>query len=214
MLNDLNEAAAILADAAIIVRARFVEAADTMAHVQVRNLRPDVTRSLWPAMTPEQVDGDYRSRYRPSNASISRAEEVMQGWLLDFVPEEEHRMVAVRWSMCLATPKWSGSFGSFCKKTGRVRRTAERRVERTFQSVASALLNNARSLHEPDWGRVSQLLPKSDTHFGMVAERVAERQTHWRADDAKPSDLPEYRDTGWAQDQNRRRRVRAERDAA
>lgn len=51
--NDLSQHAAEVADLSLIVRARFVEAADTMVHLDVRGVRPDRMRSLWPDVLPE-----------------------------------------------------------------------------------------------------------------------------------------------------------------
>lgn len=45
---------AALADLITIIKARFIEAADTIAHMDVRGLRPSPVRSLWPAMQVEQ----------------------------------------------------------------------------------------------------------------------------------------------------------------
>lgn len=217
MSIDLSERAALIADMSLVVRARFVEAADTLAHMQVRGTRPAETSGVWPAV-PTVVDQDYRAPYRPNPAAISRMEEVMQRWLLDFVMDQEHRVLLGRWSASLAVPRIVGSFRAWCKKTGRVRRTAERRVDAAFQAIAAALLQNAQSLQHPSWQRVSPLLPEWGRDIDMVAERVAEqRETYWRADDAKPTDLPEERDMEWAERQNARRqaaRERAERDKA
>jgi hypothetical protein len=208
-MNDLSADAALIADASLIVRARFVEAADSFAHVSVRGVAPSTASGFWPAMTSDQVDGEYRERYRPSSAAISRMEEVMQGWLLDHVAEIEHRILIVRWSACLAVPRMVGSFRSFCKKTGRNRTTAERRMDVAFSSVASRLLKGVRLLHEPDWSRVMPMLPDWGTDIDMVAERVAERVYFSRSDDAKPTDQPEIRDFSWAEERNEARRKRA-----
>ncbi|WFU89483.1 hypothetical protein QA644_10805 [Rhizobium sp. CC1099] len=44
--EDLTEDAAQIADASLIVRARFVEAADTLLHIDVRGLRPASLRAF------------------------------------------------------------------------------------------------------------------------------------------------------------------------
>ncbi|WP_416355542.1 hypothetical protein ACLNGM_14990 [Aureimonas phyllosphaerae] len=212
-MTDLTIEAAELADIEIIARHRFVEAAETMAYLQVRGTRPSDKSGTWPGVA-DIVDGDYLERYRPSAAAISRAEEVMQDWLLDFVADQEQRVVACRWAASLAVPRIAGSFRSFCKKTGRNRTTADRRVNLAFQSVASGLRKLAKPLREPDWSRTGPLMPDWATDFDMVAERVAERQTAWHAPNARPTNQPEMRDTSWADDQNRRRREREEEQAA
>jgi hypothetical protein len=73
LFEDLTESAAQIADASLIVRARFVGAADTLPHVNVRGLWPAALKAFWPehALDYKEV----RLRYRPSASAISRAEE-------------------------------------------------------------------------------------------------------------------------------------------
>ncbi|QRY69187.1 hypothetical protein JVX98_13280 [Ensifer sp. PDNC004] len=189
------EEMARIADAVMIVRARFIEAADTMAHLDVRNLRPAAVRSFWPTIQDETVGGHAagydingnRVRYTPSSAAISRAEEVMYGWLLDHVQDDERRILLGKWSMCMASPKQAGSFRQFCQKTGRSRSTAERRLNNEFQNVSSALIKNAKSLHEPNWSRVVPMVPNWAIDPSIVARRPPKNPTHMIADDGRPS---------------------------
>lgn len=185
--EDLSSHSAVVADAITIVRARFVEAADTMLHLDVRMIRPAAVRSLWPDIQPEPMDRvETMIRYRPSAAAISRAEEVMYGWLLDYVRDEERRVLLGKWSMCIAAPHIVGSFRQFCKKSGRVRRTAERRLFREFQHVSNEMLKTSQSLHEPNWSRVSPMMPNSDSDFDKVREPVARHALHGMTADGKP----------------------------
>lgn len=185
--DDLSEASAAVADAVAIVRARFVEAADTMLHIDVRSIRPAAVRSFWPDIQPEPMDRvEAVIRYRPSAAAISRAEEVMYGWLLDYARDEERRVLLGKWSMCIAAPHISGSFRQFCKKTGRVRRTAERRLLNEFQHIASELIKIPQSLQEPNWNRVSPMMPNSDTDFDKFREPLTKYALHGMTSDAKP----------------------------
>ncbi|MGV1833952.1 DUF6362 family protein [Rhizobium rhizogenes] len=185
--NDLSQHAAEVADLSLIVRARFVEAADTMVHLDVRGVRPDRMRSLWPDVLPELGDhADIRVRYRPSAAAISRAEEVLQGWLLTHVRDEERRILLSRWSVCLAAPYVAGSFREFCTKTGRVRRTAERWIQAEFQAVANTLLAVSPALQEPDWSRISPMMPNSTGSLERSKAPAAKHETYWLPDDAKP----------------------------
>lgn len=167
---ELSEAAATVADTSLIVRARFVEAADTMAH-DVRNIRPAVLRAFWPEHILDYKE--VRTRYRPTASAISRAEEVMYGWLLQHVTDEERRVLLGKWSMCLAAPQIAGSFRN------------------EFSSITSALLKAAQSLHEPDWSRVSPMMPSSATDLDKVETPVATSQTHWQPADAKPIHDPD-----------------------
>ncbi|WFU07659.1 DUF6362 family protein [Rhizobium sp. CB3090] len=185
--DDLSERAAEIADLSVIVRARFVEAADTMIHLDVRGVRPDRVRTLWPDVLPGPTDhADTRIRYRPNAAAISRAEEVLQDWLLIHVRDQERRILLSRWSVCLAAPHIVGSFRDFCGRTGRVRRTAERRIQSEFQNVANALLTISPSLQEPDWSRISPMMPNSAGGFERVKTPPVKHETHWLPEDSKP----------------------------
>jgi hypothetical protein len=185
--DDLSQRAADIADLSLIVRARFVEAADTMVHLDVRGIRPDRMRTLWPEVLPEPTDhADIRIRYRPSAAAISRAEEVLQEWLRVHVRDEERRILLSRWSVCLAAPHVAGSFRDFCARTGRVRRTAERRIQGEFQSLAGALLAIAPLLQEPDWSRIAPMMPNSPGGAERVKPPASRHKTHWLPDDARP----------------------------
>lgn len=203
---DLTEEAAQIADASLIVRARFVEAADTDHHVAARMLGPAEMRSFWPATTSEGGDDDELQKWhRPSRAAISRAEEVFQDWVIHLVHDLEHRKLLFAWSACLAIPRRYGSFRSFCKKSGRVRRTADRRLDTAFHIIASELRKSAKSLHEPDWLRVSPMMPNSGIDLATIREAASPSPTAWMAAGAKPANDPEHRDTEWADRQNARR---------
>lgn len=185
--DDLSRRAAEIADLSLLVRARFIEAADTMVHLDVRGVRPDRIRTLWPDVLPESTDhADIRVRYRPSAAAISRAEEVLQDWLRVHVRDEERRILLSRWSACLAAPYVVGSFRDFCARTGRVRRTAERRIQNEFHNVASALFATSPVLQEPDWSRISPMMPNSASGAERVKSPVKKHETHWLPDDARP----------------------------
>ncbi|MDL2408418.1 DUF6362 family protein [Rhizobium calliandrae] len=185
--DDLSEPAAEIANLSLIVRARFVEAADTIIHLSVRGVRPDQVRSLWPDVIPEPSDhADISIRYRPDAAAISRAEEVLQNWLLTHVRDEERRILLSRWSVCLAAPNIVGSFRDFCGRTGRVRRTAERRIQSELQNVANLLLTISPTLQEPDWSRISSIMSNSTGSLERVKTPPAKHEVHWLPEDAKP----------------------------
>lgn len=187
MQSDLSIHAAEVADASLIVKARIVEAADTFAHMDVRGLSPATLRTFWPASPPDSQGYGYNEvkvRYRPSASAISRAEEVTYRWMTELVEDDERRVVLGMWAMCLAWPRMVGSFRQFCAKTGRVRRTAERRIDQQISAIAGSLIKNAQSLQHPNWSRVSPLLPNQGSDFAMVAT-----PTHWMADGAKPEAL-------------------------
>ncbi len=185
--DDLSHRAAEVADLSLIVRARFIEAADTMVHLDVRGVRPDRMRTLWPEVLPEPLGhAEIRVRYRPSAAAISRAEEVLQEWLRVHVKDEERRILLSRWSVCLAAPYVAGSFRDFCSRTGRVRRTAERRIQNEFQALAGVLLASSPILQEPDWSRISPMMPNAPSGVERVKPPAPRHETHWLPDDARP----------------------------
>ena len=61
--DDLSHHAAEIADLSLIVRARFIEAADTMVHLDVRGVRPDRMRTL--RSEERRVGKECRSRWSP-----------------------------------------------------------------------------------------------------------------------------------------------------
>jgi hypothetical protein len=164
----ITEAAARVADLVPIVRARFVEAADTMFHIDLRNLRPGYPRSLWPEIQPEPMDSiEIILRHRPTAAAITRAEEVLYEWL-PAVQDDQRRILLGKWSLCLAAPHVHGSFREYCARNRLVRRTAERHLFREFQRVAERGIKIAQLLQEPDWSRVSPMMPNSDTDLDII----------------------------------------------
>ncbi|UUP19524.1 DUF6362 family protein [Nitratireductor thuwali] len=191
---ELSIEAAAIADASIIVKARIIEAADTVANMDVGRVRPAAVRSFWPQIQDETVGGHSvgygvngnRVRYRPSSAAVSRAEEVSYGWMLEHVHDDERRIVLGRWAMCLAAPRIAGSFRAFCKKTGRSRSTADRRIDQQISDIAAAILKNAQSLQEPNWSRVVPMIPNSGIDRNTIATPA-----HWMAEGAKPRHIPE-----------------------
>lgn len=236
---DLTEEAAQIADASLIVRARFVEAADTMRHLDVRLYEPPRgTRSVWPSFPGDtfNLSADARNktsgankvsaaygmdptvvRFMPSRAAISRMEEVMHLWTADLIVDDRARFAVVNWSTCLVWPKKNGSWRAFCEERQISRSTADRDVQATFLSVARELRKSAKSLHHPEWERV---MPKLRS-FAMEIDRIRDHAagadephrehgpTHWMAKDAKPANDPDARDTEWVD----RRRQMAERKA-
>jgi hypothetical protein len=183
--DDLSGVAAAAADLSLIVRGRFVEAADTMVHLDVGGVRPALPRTLWPDIRPEAGDdAGQRRRYRPDAAAISRAEEVLQDWLLAHVRDQERRVLLLRWSVCLAAPQIAGSFRDFCSKTGRVRRTAERRLQAGLMTLTESLLAIGRSPAEPDWSRISPMMPNRSSNHDRTGVPPVKHGHHWRAEDA------------------------------
>ncbi len=83
----------------------------------------------------------------------------------------------------LAAPRIAGSFRQFCKKTGRSRSTAERRVAHELERVVLATLINTQSLQGPSWSRVMPMMPNQRIDLDKVAT-----VTSWMAEGAKPTE--------------------------
>ncbi|MFA1674812.1 hypothetical protein ACDY97_19105 [Rhizobium mongolense] len=101
----------------------------------------------------------------------------------EYVKDEDRRVLLGKWSMCLAAPHVAGSFRDFCRETGRIRRTSERHLQNEFQRISSELIKFPQSLQEPDWSRVSPMMPNSATDLDKVRTPVAK---HDLMDGAKP----------------------------
>ncbi|UCA47607.1 hypothetical protein [Pseudochrobactrum sp. XF203] len=195
--NQLNENAALIMELSFVVRARIIEAADTMLHLNVGMIRPSAVRTFWPTYQDETIGGHSLGygnngsniRYVPSSKAISRAEEVLYYWVPEYVHDIERRLILSQYAMCMAAPKKVGSFRSFCEKTGRVRRTAERRLDAQIIDLAAIIWKKAQSLQCPDWSRVSPMLPKSGIDLGKMATVM-----HWMSEGAKPIHNPEMQE--------------------
>lgn len=219
-MRDISEDAAVLADMIPVLRGRFVEAIDTDLHVTSRLTHPPAVVSCWPATRSGPGDDDPAPLFRPSAAAISRSHEVMHEWLIDFVPDLEHRRLILAWSASMARPKKYGSFARWCKKSGRARSTANHRLLAAFSIVAALIRKNGKSLQAPDWSRVGQLAQNSGIDLGKVRERASEASFEsrggigsWRAADAVPANDPDNQDFTWAEQQADRRRRIVERKA-
>lgn len=183
----LNMNAAAFSEACLIVRARLVEAADTMCHIHVSGAYPAMLKASWPDYVDDYGNETTRSPYRPSARAITRAEEVFYNWM-SMVQDDGQRKILCGWAFCLSFPKRFGSFDRFCKKNRINRRTAERHIIAVLQDITAAILKKDKSLQCPDWKRVSQSMPKSGIDFDKMST-----VTFWRSEDAKPRNCPEMR---------------------
>jgi len=130
-----------------IVRARFVEAADTERRLPRGG---GGQGSPWPAYTysfedkagwgTERLAEDREMRLRripPTAAAITRHDEVM-GWTANLIDDEKRRRIVWAWAWCRLT---GSSFSARCKKNGWVKVTAYRRLTECFSNVAAHLCN-------------------------------------------------------------------------
>lgn len=177
--NKMNIDAVQFSEACLIVRARVVEAAETMTYTYVKGAFPARLRAFWPDCPDDYGKEKTRSYYQPDAPAISRAEEVFYHWfsLLD----DESRVILCTYAFRQAVPKKYGSIGNFCRKKRISRSTFDRHVTKAIQTIAVTIVKNAQLLQCPSWKRVVTIMPNSRIRNDMMRT-----VTHWRADDAKP----------------------------
>ncbi|PHQ71761.1 MAG: hypothetical protein COB93_02480 [Sneathiella sp.] len=190
-----------------MVRLRLLEMADTIAHANVGFVGPSSKVTWW----PETKDGnDYAkdsTRYRPDAAALSRADESL-GWISQFIDDDQARTALSNWLRCMVLGSHEYSFAAWCKKNGKIRRTADRQIRKSIQQIAASLCKSGVLLHAPEQSRVSTFAPKQ----GINPINIA-RVNDWLhyGESIKLQDLPEHRDLTWAAKQNDRRRQRVAR---
>ena len=178
--NKMNIDAVQFSEACLIVRARVVEAAETMTYTFVKGAFPARLKAFWPDCPDDYGKEKTRSYYQPDAPAISRAEEVFYHWfpLLD----DESRVTLCTYAFRQAVPKKYGSIGNYCRKKRISRSTFDRAVTKAIQGIATKIVNNSQLLHCPDWKRVMTIMPNSRIRIDKMRT-----VTHWRADDAKPA---------------------------
>lgn len=157
-----------------IVRARFVEAADTERRLPKGGAGS--ATGYWPSYIYTFEDkagwGTKRlaeeremrmSRIPPSSAAISRHEEVMR-WTAAFIPDERRRRIVWAWAWCRMT---GNSFSARCNKEGWVKVTAYRRLIATIDQILMELCNSSALLRMPDekWLLPEQAISGKDSHM-------------------------------------------------
>lgn len=140
-----------------IVRARFIEAADTERRMP--NPGGAGKSGFWPEYLHSFEDmagwGTRRlaeeremrmRRVPPSAAAISRYFEVMK-WTAELIGDERRRHIVWAWAHCQMAGK---SFAEKCRREGWVKMTAYRRLGGIFQTISQKLINNRVLLSNPD----------------------------------------------------------------
>lgn len=140
-----------------IVRARFVEAADTVDRLPARIMSG--RSGVWPAYVHSFEDmtgwGSRRlaeeremweRRLPPGAAAISRSEEVTD-WVCRLIDDPVRRRIVLTWSWC----RMSGHpFARACRREGWVRLTAYRRLGDVFAHIAARLRLESVVVRLPD----------------------------------------------------------------
>lgn len=140
-----------------IVRARYVEAADTERRMPTA--RTGSAMGYWPSYEysfedkagwgSKRLAEEREMRFRripPSSAAISRHEEVVR-WTATLIDNERDRRIVWAWAWCRLTGL---SFSARCRKRGWVKATAYRRLQATMERISASLGNEASLLRYPD----------------------------------------------------------------
>jgi uncharacterized protein DUF6362 len=143
-----------------MVRARFVEAADTERRTPYGGVSGKT--GFWPSYvhTFEEMNGwgtkrlaqERELRLRripPSSGAISRFEEVLE-WTTNRIADENRRRLVWAFAHCRAGEQ---SFSDKCARQGWNRIVAYRRLNATFHRIAIELTNGGVLLRLPDEGR-------------------------------------------------------------
>jgi uncharacterized protein DUF6362 len=144
-----------------MVRARFVEAADTERRMPYSGVSGRT--GFWPEYTHtfEEMNGwgtkrlaqerEFRlRRIPPSSGAISRFEEVLE-WAANRIDDEDRRRLVWAFAHCRAGEQ---SFSDKCAREGWNRIVSYRRLNAIFQRIAIELTNAGVLLQLPDeqWG--------------------------------------------------------------
>lgn len=140
-----------------IIKARFIEAADTERHLP-RPMLPN-GKGFWPRYeySAEDREGwtddtkaddtDRWARIRgASREAITRHDECLV-WSMTLLPTEKHRHILWRWAFCQVNG-WS--FAESCKRRGWVRVTAYRRLDASCELVSNYFLGSCRAPTLPE----------------------------------------------------------------
>jgi len=195
-----------------IVRARWLEAADTDMRLPWERTRPSTASGFWPAYehTFEDKAGwgtarlkeerELRARRTPPSAAAIRRHDEVMNWTADLISEPERRLLVWKWAFCIVG---SRSFANWIRETGRARATAYRRLEFTFDAISLALANNLQQLPECDPQYLRQIIG-DQVQDSVTLDELPTSPTSWSAPGEQPSDLPENRDFSWADKQAER----------
>lgn len=140
-----------------IVKARFVEAADTEWRLPLGGIANK--GGFWPEYVhsfkdmagwgTKRLAEEREMRMRsipPTAAAISRHTEVME-WTAERIDRKSDRVLIWAMANCLASER---SFSAWCRKRGMVRMTAYRRLERLYEAISASLRNDCVLLRFPD----------------------------------------------------------------
>lgn len=163
---------------------------------------------------PTHLHGDPQDRRQPPSAAEISALDECAGWIADYVSDERQRRALWAWAISKAG---GGSFKAWCFRTERIHpETGRRRKDRAISRISSALASKGLLHNEmPPFG----VLPEEadQAYFKPTIGEYAQtaNRPSWKDDlSLAPVFDESMRDTSWAEEQNERRRRKAERSKA
>lgn len=214
-----------------LIKARFVEAADTERRLPAVRIAPSITSGWWPEFKYSVADmngwggkrlSEHRdqfwanARLAPSAGAVSRHEEVLS-WTADHIHDEARRRLVWLWAFCTAADR---DFGAALRSRGIARSTAYSRLSKLWARMERDFRNVALPLRFPDDKWIGHKTGSSAISCGMIGRESDNAppisQSHWKDDEAL-EDRPDLRDFSWAQSQASReakRRAKLGLDAA
>lgn len=182
----------------LIVKARFLEAADTDDRLPSARLKPQAASGYWPEYHPtfedmagwgtQRLAEDREMRFRripPSAAAIQRHGEVLD-WTRLLIDDPERRKIVWAWAFCCARER---SFGKWCRDTGRVKNTALRRLERVFDAIAREIRGSGDQPTLPDEKWLLRICPETGINPAILDAEPARKASAWIDPTHRPADL-------------------------
>jgi len=198
-----------------LIKARFVEAADTERRLPAARISPSVASGWWPEFKYSVADmngwggrrlSEHReqfwanARLAPSAGAVSRHEEVLT-WTADHIHDEARRRLAWLWAFCTAADR---DFSAALRSKGIARSTAYDRLNKLWARLERDFRNATVPLRFPDDKWVGHEPHRSKIVCGIIGRESDNAppvsRTHWKDDEAT-EDRPDLRDFSWAQKQ-------------
>lgn len=185
-----------MTDLPTIIKARFLEAADTERRLPYAKVRPDGYGSSMPSYLhdfadrvgwgKDRLEEERRSlsrRLPPTAAAISRHDECLR-WTVEEIAFEPYRRAIWGWALCRAS---SRSFRGWCRTEGVSHETGYRRVDAVTAAISSKFRKSSHLLMRPADEWLLHIDPDWDINSDMVGDSTGRSLGAWRAADADPA---------------------------
>jgi hypothetical protein len=185
-----------MTDLHILIKACFLEAADTEWRLPRERLGPDGYGSSMPAYIHSFADmvgwGKERlaeerrllaRRLPPSAEAISRHDECLR-WTAEMITIEAHRRALWAWAFSVAVGR---SFREWCRREHISHMTGYRRVDAAVRAISSISRKNIGFCINPADEWVLRVEDISGMKSVMVGDSTGRSRQHWRAADADPA---------------------------